>query len=363
MPKIISVGESIPRFELSQDLTVEFANELFKDSFKDINRLLQVFENGKIKKRHFVNDLSWFEVDHSFREKNDLYIDCAVTLGVEAIEQCLINEDFLTNSIDYTEIDALFFVSSTGISTPSIDARIMNKLPFSQHLKRIPIWGLGCAGGASGLSRAYEYCKAFPDAKVLVLTIELCSLTFQRNDLTKSNLIGTSLFADGVACACIVGDNVDHIGLTKIEKVPYILDTQSTLLKDSEDVMGWDVKNEGLYVVFSKDIPSIIESWLAPNVSSFLSRHELEIKDINHFVAHPGGKKVLDAYKNALGIDEGATEISNKVLSEHGNMSSATVMYVLKKFMLSKGVKKGGYGLAAALGPGFSSELLLLDWR
>lgn len=362
MPKIISVGESIPRFELSQDLTVEFANELFKDSFKDINRLLQVFENGKIKKRNFVNNLSWFEMNHSFEEKNNSYIDSAVTLGVEAIEKCLKRGEFLDHSIDYTDIDALFFVSSTGISTPSIDARIMNKLPFSQHLKRIPIWGLGCAGGAAGLSRAFEYCRAFPDAKVLVLCIELCSLTFQRNDLSKSNLIGTSLFADGIACACIVGDNVNIQEVTKLKKIPYILDTQSTLMRDSEDVMGWDVKNEGLYVVFSKDIPSIIESWLAPNVSTFLSKHDLYIEDINYFVAHPGGKKVLDAYKNSLGINEDMTRISNEVLSEHGNMSSATVLYVLKKFMLSEDVNKGGYGLAAALGPGFSSELLLLQW-
>jgi alkylresorcinol/alkylpyrone synthase len=363
MPKIISVGEGIPHFELSQELTVEFANELFKDSFKDINRLLQVFENGKIKKRHFVNNLSWFEADHTFEEKNDSYINSAVTLGVEAIERCLTKGSFLNKSIPYNEIDALFFISSTGISTPSIDARIMNKLPFSPHLKRIPIWGLGCAGGASGLSRAFEYCKAFPGSKVLVLSVELCSLTFQRNDFSKSNLIGTSLFADGVACACIVGDKVNTQDFSKLETFPYIMDTQSTLMKDSEEVMGWDVKNEGLYVIFSKDIPTIIESWLAPNVSTFLSKHQLQIENIDYFVAHPGGKKVLDAYKNALGIKENMTRISNEVLREYGNMSSATVLYVLKKFMLSQDVKKGGYGLAAALGPGFSSELLLLHWE
>ena len=363
MPRVVSVGECVPPFEVSQEQTAEFAKELFQDSFKEISRLLQVFEKGQIQKRNFTTDLSWFKRDHSFEHKNILYIENAINFGVQAIEQCLTNELFLKKSIPYSEIDALFFISSTGISTPSIDARIMNKLPFSPHMKRIPIWGLGCAGGASGLSRAYEYCKAFPDSKVLILSVELCSLTFQRNDRTKSNLIGTSLFADGVACACVVGNSVNVAEISQLSTLPTIIDTQSTIMKDSEDVMGWEVKNEGLYVVFSKDIPAIISTWLRPNVIKLLSEHKVEICQINHFIAHPGGKKVLEAYEQSLGMEPEKTKISFDVLREHGNMSSATLLYVLKRFMKLDSIKPGDYGLAAALGPGFSSELLLLKWE
>lgn len=210
MAYIVSVGKCLPEFNSTQETTVEFANEMFKETFKDIDRLLTAFQNGEIQSRQFAKELDWYKQEHSFEEKNDTYITNAVTLGVKAISACLSNSELLTRPIDYEEIDALFFISSTGISTPSIDAKIINYLPFKESIKRIPIWGLGCAGGAAGLSRAFEYCKAFPDAKVIVLSAEFCSLTFQRDDQSKSNLIGTSLFADGVACTCIVGEGVDR---------------------------------------------------------------------------------------------------------------------------------------------------------
>jgi alkylresorcinol/alkylpyrone synthase len=362
MPTIISIAEAVPPYEIKQDRVSEFAKELFSDSFKDIDRLLRAFQNGQIEKRHFVKNLEWFKMDRSFEEKNNIYIESAVSLGKEAIEKCLRNRHFLRTEIPYDEIDAFFFISTTGIATPSIDARIMNQLPFHPHVKRIPIWGLGCAGGASGLSRAFEYCLAYPDAKVLILSVELCSLTFQRNDLSKSNLIGTSLFADGVACALMVGDGVEINGIRNKIAVPEIIATQSTLMPDSLEVMGWEIKNEGLFVVFSRDIPQIIEKWLKPNVSSFLEGCHMDLGDIDYFIAHPGGKKVLDAYVTSLGISPTMNDVSLDVLKNFGNMSSATILYVLKRFM-EKNVMPGSYGLATALGPGFSSELLLLRWR
>lgn len=237
----------------------------------------------------------------------------------------------------------------------------MNVLPFSEHTKRVPIWGLGCAGGAAGLSRAFEYCRAFPKAKVLVLSIELCSLTFQRNDFSKSNLIGTSLFADGVACALVVGDDFPIEKFRILPSSPFILSTQSTTMKDSIDVMGWEIKNSGLYVVFSKDIPAIIETWLKPNINEFLTENGVSMEKLNHFIAHPGGKKVLEAYVKSLHLNPNMVEISADVLREYGNMSSATILYVLNRYM--KVGQKGDIGVAAALGPGFSSELLLLNWR
>lgn len=361
MPYIVSIGEAIPAHILKQDEVMDFARDLFSESFHDIERLLRAFQNGQIEKRHFVKELDWFKTDKSFKERNDAYIENAVELGVKAIENCLGSKSFLSMVIPSHEIDAIFCVSSSGIATPSIEARIMNKLPFSQHTKRIPLWGLGCAGGASGLSRAYEYCLAFPKAKVIILSIELCSLTFQRNDKSKSNLIGTSLFADGVACALVTGDQVDRTAFQKLESIPSIVSTQSTTMPDSLDVMGWEVKDNGLYVVFSKDIPTIIESWLKPNVVEFLKQEKMEIEEIQHFIAHPGGKKVIDAYVKSLKIESEMTNLSLEVLKKYGNMSSATIIYVLRRF-LEIG-KVGDYGLATALGPGFSSEMLLLKWE
>lgn len=360
MPQIISVSSVNPPFKLQQEEIEKFVETLFTDSFKDIHRLLKVFKTSDIHSRYFVKDLSWFQNVHSFSEKNDEYIYWSTKLGVEAIRQCLNNKIFLHREVAIEEIDAIFFISSTGISTPSIEARIMNELPFSSNTKRIPIWGLGCAGGVSGLARAYEYCKAFPKAKVIVLTIELCSLTFQRNDHSKSNLIGSALFADGVACTLVCGDEASP-PYKKGRTYPMIVDTLSVFMPHSTDVMGWDVKDEGLYVVFSKDIPSIIRNHFKEQVEIILEKNGLSINNIDYFIAHPGGKKVLDAYHDSLNLPEDATNVSRNILRNYGNMSSATVIYVLRKFMMEN-VEENKLGLACALGPGFSSELLLVRW-
>ncbi|SDZ52001.1 alkylresorcinol/alkylpyrone synthase [Evansella caseinilytica] len=363
MPAIVSVQRCIPKYQMEQQETEEIVRELFAEAFPDIDRLLRIFRNGQIEKRHFVVPKEWFQEEHSFEAKNQLYMKEAVSLGTKAVQRCLNNRAHLMRPIKPEEVDAIFFVSSTGLATPSIEARIMNLLPFSPHTKRIPLWGLGCAGGGAGISRAYEYCLAFPDAKVLVLCIELCSLTFQHKDTSKSNLVGTSLFADGVACALVVGDDVVKKSDTVTTgAVPFITGTQTTLMPRSEDVMGWEVKNSGLHVIFSRDIPSIIDQWLKPNVDSFLQKHGYALKDITHFVAHPGGKKVIDAYEAGLSLPEGLTMFSKNVLKQFGNMSSPTVLYVLQETM-SAVPAEGSIGLMTALGPGFSSELVLLHWR
>ncbi|MCM3566851.1 type III polyketide synthase [Neobacillus mesonae] len=361
MPTIVSSAEVIPPFEIKQEQAIEFARDLFSNSYKDIERLLKAFQNGQIEKRYFVKNVDWFRQTHTFEEKNNAYIEAAVTFGKKAIEKCLNNHSFLKSPIPFEEIEAIFFISTTGLATPTIEARIMNLLPFNPNTKRIPIWGLGCAGGAAGLSRAYEYCLAFPEAKVLVLSVELCSLTFQHNDLSKSNLIGTSLFADGIACILVCGDECNLEHFRKKKTMPSIIAVQSTLMPDSLDVMGWDIKNDGLFVVFSRDIPRIVKDWLKPNVMDFLQKGRIDLERLDYFIAHPGGKKVLDAYVKALEIPESMTKVSLDVLSQYGNMSSATIFYVLKQY-LEMEIPRGSYGLCTALGPGFSSELLLLKW-
>jgi alkylresorcinol/alkylpyrone synthase len=360
MPKIISVSEAVPPYIHKQEEIMQFAREHFSASFKDFERLLQAFKNGQIEKRHFVKEIDWYQEHRSLEEKNDTYIHASVQLGIKAIEDCLKSNEFLQKEIPYEQIEAIFFISTTGLATPSIEARIMNELPFRSNTKRIPIWGLGCAGGASGLARAAEYCTAFPKAMVLVLSVELCSLTFQKNDHSKSNLIGTTLFGDGAGCALVCGDDAAR-EIYQSKTVPSILASQSTLMKDSLNVMGWNIKNDGLYVVFSRDIPRLIEGWLKPNVGRLLEENKIGLEQIHYFIAHPGGKKVLDAYEESLGFPPSMTKYSFEVLNQYGNMSSATIFFVLKRHMELK-IKAGEYGLCASLGPGFSSELLLMRW-
>ena len=359
MPKILSVSTVLPPHEVKQTEAVELTRSLFSRKFKDIERLLNVFQNGDIEKRDVCMPLEWYGQVHDFEERNDLYIRHAIEFGVKAVQACLKRSQTLSETVSPSEIDAIIFISSSGIATPSIEARIMNRVPFRDDVKRVPIWGLGCAGGAAGISRAFEYCKAYPRANVLVLSIELCSLTFQKDDYSKSNLVGVSLFSDGVACALISGDQSE---IAVNIPVPSIIGTTSKWMPDSEDVMGWDIKNNGLYVIFSKSIPAIITNWLGPFVHEFLSTHNLGKDDIAHFVAHTGGKKVLTAYEDALGFDSSMTDISRDVLRNNGNMSSPTVLYVLKQFMESN-PSSGEYGMMAALGPGFCGELLLLRWE
>ena len=361
MPSIISVSTYHPPYVLSQEVTREFAKQLFSQSFKDIGRMLAVFHNGEIEKRHFAVPLEWFIEEHSFAEKNELYIEYATKFSINVIDACLKNEAFLREEVRYEDIDAIFFISSTGIATPTIEARVMNELPFLETTKRIPLWGLGCAGGAGGISRAYEYCLAYPRAKVLVVCVELCSLTFQKNDHSKSNIIGTSLFADGAACVLVAGDEANIGQLSKEETNVHIVKTGSYLLRNSLDVMGWDIRDDGWYVVFSRFIPHYIETWLKPAVEKFMPE-EVSLEDIRYFIFHPGGKKILDAYERVFSLEKDTLKNARDVLKNYGNMSSQTVLYVLHE-CLKETRQAGAYGLMGALGPGFSSELLLLEWR
>jgi len=361
MPYILSIGTENPPYKVSQDDTQEFAKQFFSKSFEHIERLLPVFHNGQIESRYFSAPLEWFATPHSFQEKNDKYIEIAVEYGKKVIQKAMQNDEYLNEALSFEEIDAIIYVSTTGLSTPSIEARIMNHLPFRSTTKRIPIWGLGCAGGAAGLARAYEFCRAFKEATVLVLCVELCSLTFQHGDRSKSNLIGTSLFADGLAAVVVAGE--DSPCLDRAKKIlPRMLHTQTTLMPNSESVMGWEVRNDGLFVVFDKSIPVIVESWFKEVASGFLQDQGLTMSDLTHFVAHPGGRKVLEAYQSAFGLHQELLIDSYNVLREYGNMSSPTVLFVLEKAM-SKANRIGELGIAASLGPGFSAELVLLKWE
>ncbi|TBL80497.1 type III polyketide synthase [Paenibacillus thalictri] len=349
MAHVVSVGTALPPFRLSKADARSTVERLFSGSFEHLDRLLTIFDNSGIEERYSCVPIDWFQSKHSVEEKHLLYARHAVDLAEQAIVRCLHEAE-----TDASTIDQLVFVSTTGTVTPSIDAYLTNRLPFRRNIKRTPVWGLGCAGGAAGLSRAYEYVTAFPRSCCLVVSVELCGLTFIADDKSKSNLVATSLFADGAAAALVCGDEWERA------RGPKIAATQSTIWPDTLDVMGWDVTNDGLKVIFSRDIPTLIHQEMKSNVESLLQERHLSLAQLDTYVLHPGGMKVLKAYEEALGLSPDKLGYARSVLRRYGNMSSATVLFVLKEAMESAGTS--GYGLAGALGPGFSSELLLLDW-
>ncbi|ABZ83023.1 chalcone synthase, putative [Heliomicrobium modesticaldum Ice1] len=376
MPRIVSIASAVPDHVFYQEDICHAVQQMFSASFRDLERLLPIFQNAQIDKRHFCVPMDWFQQNHSFAEKNSLYIENAVDLGVRAVTQCLNNAGLAPE-----DVDCFLFVSSTGIATPTIDVRIANKLAMKPSLRRLPLWGLGCAGGCAGVARAAELAIARPGRPVLLLTLELCGLTFLWGDRSKGNLIATSLFGDGAAAAVIVedGQTAASDGASPSPALsPQIIASQTTCWPDTLDIMGWDVQDEGLKVIFSRDIPAFVLRHIPPAVDAFLREQGLERSAIDRLIAHPGGAKVISAYEECLGLSSEQTRLSRQVLREYGNMSSATILFVLERAMEERsaencggdscgnhgggGICRGEYALMTALGPGFCSELALLRW-
>jgi alkylresorcinol/alkylpyrone synthase len=352
MPSLAAIAKIDFPYKVSQQEVKEGAKALFAPSFPQVERMMSAFDNTEITTRNFCKPLAYYSTLHSFQDQNAEYIRISLEYSVKAIEACL-----SSTQINKNEITDIIFISTTGLSTPSLDALIVNKMRLNQHINRMAIFGLGCSGGVAGYSKASILAIANPDAVVLLVAVELCSLTFLRNDFSKSNFIGSSLFADGVVACLITGDN--HAGKTK-HAINFV-DTQSKLYYDTLDVMGWEFLDSGFKVLFSSDIPTIIANNIYNDVTQFLEKHHLKMSDIKNFIFHPGGKKVLIAYEEALKADGDFLKNTREVMNENGNMSSTTVLYVLERFV-SKGFKNG-YGLMASMGPGFSCELVLLQMQ
>jgi alkylresorcinol/alkylpyrone synthase len=356
MPILASIGTALPPYEVKQEESQEFARKFFKNAFKDLERLLKVFPSTQIDKRYFCVSRNWFEQKHSWEEKNNLFIENAICLSAEAIIFCLRKVN-----VKPSEIDIFIFVTSTGIATPSIDAYLFNLLAMKNGVIRLPLWGLGCAGGVSGIARARELALAYPESKILVCCVELCGLTFVFNDYSKANLIATSLFADGAAAALITGDKVKQLSTSEYKRTPKILGSDSFLWPDTLEIMGWNIQNEGMMVIFSRNIPSLVTKKIRPQVEKFIKRYQLTLENISTYITHPGGTKVLQAYEMALNLKPDDLNLAKEVLRNHGNMSSCTILYILEK-ELKRYHNPGEYGLMLALGPGFSCEQVLLQW-
>jgi alkylresorcinol/alkylpyrone synthase len=306
----------------------------------DFERLLPIFDNVNVDYRHFCVPVEWFVRDHGFPEKNALYVENALDLSEKAASRALDRA-----GIGPEQVGAIYFVSTTGFSTPSLDSKLIFRLGLSEHTRRVPIWGLGCSAGAAGIARAAEHARLYPEKLVLLVAVELSGLTFQRGDRSKSNLISTSLFADGAA-AVLLGNTAG----------PEILGSYSTTWPDTEDVMGWDLVETGLKVQLSKSVPVIVREKFRDNLEEACTSLGLDFEDLEHFVLHPGGSKVLDAFESALGLEPGGLGSSRDVLRDCGNMSSVTVLFILERFLESREFAKGELGVLSAMGPGFSAE-------
>ncbi len=350
MPSLAAISKIDFPYRVEQQKVKEGARNLFAPSYPQVERMMSAFDNTEIKTRNLCKPLDYYTSLHSFEDQNAEYIRISLEYSIQAIEECIASAQ-----INKNDITDLIFISTTGLSTPSLDALIINKMRLNQNINRMAIFGLGCGGGVSGYSKANILAIANPDAVVLLVTVELCSLTFLRSDFSKSNFIGSSLFADGVSACIITGDNHTN----KTPNAFTFQATQSKLYYDTLDVMGWEFLNSGFKVLFSSDIPTIITKNIRADVSSFLEKHHLKISDIANFIFHPGGKKVLTAYEEALQIEGDFLKNTREVMNDNGNMSSTTVIYVLERFF-SQGFENG-YGLMVSMGPGFSSEMVLLQ--
>lgn len=354
IPRLVALATAVPPHTVAQEQVKDFARNLFREVLReDDDRLLAVFDHAGIRSRNVCAPLDWFATDHDFAEKNALYVEHAVRLGQEVAERVMASAGLGPGDIDH-----LVFVSSTGIAAPTVDARLANVLGLRSDFRRTPIWGLGCAGGAAGLARAREFALADPGARVLLIALELCSLTFQRNDLSKRNLVAASLFGDGAAAALVVADPGPTLrnGHRPLDLVA----SSSTFWSDTLDVMGWDVDGAGLHVIFARDIPTIVRERVRPGLAGFLGRHHLTLDSLDHVIAHPGGMKVLAAYQEALGLRPEALGHAHAVLRDHGNMSSPTCLFVLERFLEAQAIGAGETAVLSALGPGFCAEYVLL---
>jgi alkylresorcinol/alkylpyrone synthase len=347
-PRILAVGTALPEFRFEQADVRALIKGLFNDGFRDFDRLLAVFDNGHVQARYLSAPLEWFKTNHTWQERNEIYVRTATDLGEHAARIALERSRFSAS-----EFGAIFFVSTTGLATPSLDSWLIKRLNLSRHIARIPIWGLGCAGGAAGLNRASEFVRATGKPALLV-AVELSSLTFQANDVSRPNLIATSLFADGAA-AVVIGPNDSGPS-----SGPSIVGGSSTLWDDTEDVMGWVVTNTGLQVTLSKSVPNVVEKHIRKDVEMACANHGLHLKHLKHFVTHPGGEKVMEAFRNALDLPASAMDDAREILEHHGNMSSPTVLFALERFLQRwPELPHGEHGLLTAMGPGFSAEHVL----
>lgn len=344
-PRILSVATAVPPYKLRQDDVQAAATRHFSGSNPSFERLKSIYANAQIETRYSCVPLDWYGREHGFAERNALYLANALELLEDCARRALDEADLTP-----PDVGGLVVVSSTGIATPGLDALLMERLDIPRDALRLPIFGLGCVGGVLGLARASELVRAVPERRILLLVVELCGLTFRANDFSKSNIVATALFGDGAGAVVVAGDGDG----------PAVVASGEHTWPNSLGVMGWDVRDDGLAVVFSRDIPTLVRTEMGEVARRYLARQGLCTGDIDDFVCHPGGAKVVSALEEVFELPAGHLRAAWEVLRRYGNMSAATILFVLKEAMAAGPAERR---LLSALGPGFTVGFLTLEER
>lgn len=345
---IAATATAVPPHILTREEVKTYIRRVFRVEERRLDAMMSVVDNAQVRTRHAIFPVDYIVEPRSLTTRACEYQTHAVELGRAAAQQCLRRA-----GMSPADVDLIITVSCTGFMIPSLDAYLINLMGFRPDVKRLPLTELGCAAGAMALSRAWEFTRAFPGATVLILSVELPTLTFQREDVSQANLISAVLFGDGAAAALITGRQTAG---------PRIVDAHTYTFPDSLSAMGFDLRDSGFHIVLSKDVPQMIRDGIRPVVDEFLARRGLTVRDVSAFVLHPGGQKLLTYLEEQLELCRCQTQRSWDVLAEYGNLSSATVLFILDAWLGNATAAPGDYALAAAFGPGFSAELLLLQW-
>lgn len=360
--RIAGVASAMPEHRYSQDtITAALKSIFWKGKLERPERLEQLHSRVGVDHRHLAFPLERYGQFASWGETNTAWFEVAQELGIRAIDAALDRAEMSRH-----DLNALFVVSITGIASPSLDARLINRMQLRPDIKRTPIFGVGCAGGAVGLSRAADYTLAYPDHTAAILAVEICSLTMQHDDMSTVNLIAAGLFGDGAAAVVVRGSKTDDPTSSgsriSAREGPKILACGSVFYPDTEEIMGWDISENGFKVVLSPRLPELIKQNLAGDVDTFLGKYKLRRADIGNWVIHTGGPKVLNAIQDTLGLQDGDLEQSWNSLKRFGNLSSASVLLVLEEVLMNHAPEPGTYGVLLAMGPGFCSEIILMRW-
>ncbi len=345
---ILATATAVPPHVITRDDVKYYLGRVFDISDRRVEAMMSIVANAQVEKRHVLYPIDYTIEPRPLSKTNQEYIEHSIALGQQAAEACLAKAGMKPE-----DVDLLLTVSCTGFMIPSLDAHLINRMGFRPDVRRMAFTELGCAAGAMALGRAEEFLRAYPGRNVLVISVELPSLTFQRKDLSQANLISCILFGDGAAAAVLTG---------KPAQGPRILASETYTFPDSLDAMGFDLRDSGFHILLSKDVPQMIREKIRGLVDAFLARHGLARDAIKAWILHPGGQKLLSNIEEELGLCRCDTQFSWDVLGEYGNLSSATILFILQEWLEKRPLQPGDYGLAAAFGPGFSAELLLLRW-